>query len=154
MNVLAGIQIVEATDPDGRFIIDDGRHIAYTLRDLFVNWQSSKDIDANGNEWDPKLLDIFERGLTVHKVKYEDDTNRDYRQIWQSARHVESNDNVRYTSIFLIHEIGRKAIRCTMVTKTEPMPIWSASTVAPISQLYTDGCESPKGSSRTRSSRS
>ena len=109
MNVLAGIQIVEATDPDGRFIIDDGRHIASTLRDLFVNWQSSKDIDANGNEWDPKLLDIFERGLTVHKVKYEDDTNRDYRQIWQAARHDESNNKVRYTSIFLIHEIGRKA---------------------------------------------
>ena len=117
MNVLADVQVLERTDADGRYLIDDGLQISWTVTDLKIAWGTSPDIDPCGSNWDPKLIDLFENGMDVVFVQYVDDS-KDSRQIWQAGRHDETNNKVRYTSLYTFHQIGTKALRPSVMIFT------------------------------------
>ena len=70
---------------------DDGSATVHTLLRLLGEFRSDGGADTNGEAWHANLADVFEDGLPVRWVHYEqDDLNTSV--LWNIAKHDEANN--------------------------------------------------------------
>ena len=110
-NVGGNISILDKTDPDENYIIDDGLQTAYCLKDeLFPAWEADKSMDPEEKPWDPKLVELFTDGVSVDVVEYKDDS-RESRIEVQADRHDETSNKFRFTAVYTLAQVATNAIK-------------------------------------------
>ncbi len=103
MNVFSDVQVLDLKDCDGNVIVDDGLQTVQALKDLREAWSKNKDAPCC-----PKLVAIFEKGLWVKEVQYEENENRFIREAWNAARHDEENNRYQPTELYRKIEVAQK----------------------------------------------
>ena len=63
-----------------------------------MKWRSDDERDPNGEQWQQNLVDVFEEGLPVKWLVYEDDSLA-LRKLWNIGKHDESNNKFDASSI-------------------------------------------------------
>jgi len=110
LSVTDGVRALEREDMDGKRLGDDGMHTVATLLGLKAEWEQEPEVDACGNPWCPKLIALFEGTLRTNIVQYDDDS-KEARIIHQAGRHMETNNRIRFTPIYVAIEVGASAMR-------------------------------------------
>jgi hypothetical protein len=99
-SVTCGVQIMDKEDTDGRKLIDDGVSTVLALRRCHAAYQANKETTPEGDVWPQSLMSIFSSGLHVRVVAYEDDDDREVREAWNTAKHDEESNTIRWSTLF------------------------------------------------------
>ena len=91
---------MEAESPDNLKLIDDGLSTVCSLIACHEEFKRNSEATPKGNPWPGNLVDVFEKGLQVRVVQYEDDEDRDKRFRWNVAKHDAENNTVRWSSVY------------------------------------------------------
>ena len=113
------VSVLEKTDAEGKFVIDDGLNTHTALVTLEERYQAGNVDD--GEEWDAKLIDVFRNGYKVKVVKYPIDHSREARKVYQAGKHNIDNNRFKITSVSIIVEIGEYALRLHDKKKDQAM---------------------------------
>ena len=92
--------MLESESPDNLKLIDDGLSTTCSLIACHAAFKSNPDATPKGNPWPGNLVDVFEKGLQVRVVEYEDDEDKDKRFRWNVAKHDAENNTVRWSSVY------------------------------------------------------
>ena len=97
-SALCAVQLLEKTDENGLFIIDNGRTTVQTMLEIMEAFEKDPELDPNGSPWHSNLVDVFEQGLPVAWVVYEQDDPRT-RKLWNIYKHDEDNNKFDTSSV-------------------------------------------------------
>merc|ERR1712020_451823 len=103
-----GIQILEKESGLGQKIIDDGVSTVAALKACAAEYADNSSLTREGNLWPESLVAIFRCGLSVRVVAYTDDDDLESREAWNTAKHDEENNSVRWSSLHHKVSIVRK----------------------------------------------
>ena len=92
--------MLEAESPDNLKLIDDGLSTVCSLIACHEEFKRNSEATPKGNPWPGSLVAVFEKGLQVRVVQYEDDEDRDKRFRWNVAKHDQENNTVRWSSVY------------------------------------------------------
>ena len=106
MGVTCGVQVLPLEDVDGASIIDDGVSTVQALVDLKKAYK-----DKLLEVTDPQLLAIFDQGLQVTVVTYSDNEDQLSRRAWNTGKHDEENNTVRWSSVHMKISVALDAWR-------------------------------------------
>ena len=120
--------VLEKTDAEGHYIIDDGIITHSALKELYADYLLNAVFEPDDKEAaiDSKLLDIFTNGYKVKVVKYPQDDSRDARVVYQAGKHNVDNNRYKITSVSIIIETGEYALRLNDKIKTKAMSYLTA----------------------------
>ena len=104
MNVFGGVMLLAGasgpeTDAQGNQLVDDGLSTVIAWKEMSAEYDADSDTSPTGEPWDPAVLDVFIRGLTVSECTYEDNSDVALREAWNAAKHDEENNKYRPTSL-------------------------------------------------------
>ena len=99
LSVSNGVQILEKESGLGQKIIDDGVSTVAALKACAAEYADDSSLTREGNLWPESLVDIFRYGLSVRVVAYTDDDDLESREAWNTAKHDEENNSVRWSSL-------------------------------------------------------
>jgi hypothetical protein len=102
--------LLQKTDEDGKWIIDDGLATTRVLADLERSWKEDGGKDPTGEPWHHNLVDVFEKGMPVKWLVYEDDTLA-LRKLFNIGKHDESNNKFDASSVAQKVEAAQDALR-------------------------------------------
>ena len=91
---------MDKEDTDGRKLIDDGVSTVLALRRCHAAYQANKETTPEGDVWPQSLMSIFSSGLSVRVVAYEDDDDREVREAWNTAKHDEESNTIRWSTLY------------------------------------------------------
>ena len=116
LTVGAQLRLLKNTDGEGRRYVDDGKQTLTVLASLQEKYRAGESPGSlvssdQGDicEWDKKLVRIFENGLQCQLVEYTDDS-KDARIVYQAGRHMQENNRVRYTPLYILWDLGKKTL--------------------------------------------
>ena len=102
-SVACGVQVLPVEDADGASLIDDGVSTVQALVEL-------KAAHAEGKlTTDTQLLAIFEQGLQVTVVQYPDNDDLIARRAWNTGKHDEESNTVRWSSVYMKIMVAKDA---------------------------------------------
>ena len=102
-SVACGVQVLPVEDADGASLIDDGVSTVQALAELKAAHAEGKSIT------DERLLAIFEQGLQVTVVSYPDNDDLVARRAWNTGKHDEESNTVRWLSVHLKSTVAKDA---------------------------------------------
>ena len=108
LSVSNGVQILEKESGLGQKIIDDGVSTVAALKACAAEYADDSSLTREGNLWPESLVAIFRYGLSVRVVAYTDDDDLESREAWNTAKHDEENNSVRWSSLHHKLSIVRK----------------------------------------------
>ena len=123
ISILKGVIALNETDADGNQFIDDGSATIHTLSRMKTDWQSDSnrmpDCYFDGDlpeedeafEWDSNLVVIFQEGLKMRVMQWDDDSH-DARAVWHAKAHDENSNKFRVTGIPELHAVATYALGC------------------------------------------
>ena len=111
LTVTCGVQVLEKEAPDNSKLIDDGVSTVSALKECHAAHQACQDRTPEGHDWPSNLLEIFQHGLEVRVVAYEDDDDRDAREAWNIAKHDEESNSVRWSSVYQKISVATKSYK-------------------------------------------
>ena len=62
-------------------------------------WEASPDSTPDGEAWSDSLVQVFRAGLQCRVVQYADNDDRDERSAWNTAKHDEESNTVRWSTL-------------------------------------------------------
>ena len=95
------------TNMSGKYLPDDGRSSVRALCELFAEWQAATEDSA---EWDDKLVDMFQNGVSGRCMEYPLDDSLEARKVYHAGRHHVENNKMRFTPIYIIIDCGVYAL--------------------------------------------
>ena len=98
LGVTCGVQILEKESANGQKIIDDGVSTVAALKACAASYFESAELAPKGEVWSQALVDIFRIGIAVRVMSYSDDDDREARVAWNTAKHDEETNSVRWAS--------------------------------------------------------
>ena len=104
------VSLLQKSDEDGKWIIDDGLATTQVLADLERKWKEDGGKDPTGEPWHQNLVDVFEKGMPVKWLVYEDDTLA-LRKLFNIGKHDESNNKFDASSVAQKVEAAQDALR-------------------------------------------
>ena len=99
LGVACGVQIIEKEDPPGQKLIDDGVSTVAALKMCAKEYEQNAEATPSGDVWSESLVSVFQRGLNVKVVAYEND-DRESREAWNTAKHDEERNDVRWSTLY------------------------------------------------------
>ena len=93
------VQIMDKEDPCGHKIIDDGVSTVEALKMCAKQYATNPDCTPNGDAWQETLLSVFRIGLLVRVVRYSDNDDRELREAWNTAKHDEESNTIRWSTL-------------------------------------------------------
>ena len=111
LSVSNGVQILEKESGLGQKIIDDGVSTVAALKACAAEYADDSSLTREGNLWPESLVAIFRYGLSVRVVAYTDDDDLESREAWNTAKHDEENNSVRWSSLHQKLSIVRKTLQ-------------------------------------------
>merc|ERR1712051_594577 len=108
LSVSNRVQILGKESGLGQKIIDDGLSTVAALKACAAEYADDSSLTREGNLWPESLVDIFRYGLSVRVVVYTDDDDLEEREAWNTAKHDEENNSVRWSSLYQKLSIVRK----------------------------------------------
>ena len=102
-SVACGVQVLPLEDADGASLIDDGVSTVQALVELKAAHAEGKSIT------DEQLLAIFEQGLQVTVVTYPDNDDLVARRAWNTGKHDEESNTVRWSSVYMKIMVAKDA---------------------------------------------
>ena len=91
------------TNVDGKHLPDDGRSSVIALCELFAEWEAAAE---DSEEWDDKLVDLFENGVSGRNMEYPLDDSLAARKVYHAGRHNVDNNKMRFTPVSIICDCG------------------------------------------------
>ena len=116
-------------DQDGKALIDDGKSTVAALQDLYLKWQSVSPQTMSDLGMCPALMDVFQHGLPVTMVLYED-SSPVHRMAWHVGTHDEDANK------YLQSSIPQKVALCKSVLEQLGEGKQWADVVKWLTQLY------------------
>jgi hypothetical protein len=104
---------MDAEDPNGRKLIDDGVSTVEALKMRATHYETNPDATPDGDLWQESLLPIFRIGILVRVVAYSDNDDRELREAWNTAKHDEENNAIRWSTLHQKLEIVTARFRKT-----------------------------------------
>ena len=83
--------LLRKTDEDEKWIIDDGLATTTVMMELREQWVTNGGEAPNGECWPESLVEVFEHGLPVQWLVYEDDSAA-LRKLWNIGKHDADNN--------------------------------------------------------------
>ena len=144
LGVSNGVQILEKESGLGQKIIDDGVSTVAALKACAAEYADDSSLTREGNLWPESLVNIFRHGLSVRVVAYTDDDDLESREAWNTAKHDEENNSVRWSSLHHKLSIVRKHFKRFSDWQKVKALCWTCMGQArgPPSAV---GCGQPKG---------
>ena len=102
-SVACGVQVLPVEDVNGASIIDDGISTVQALVELKAGHAEGKVVT------DAQLVAIFEQGLHVTVVTYNDNEDMLARRGWNTGKHDEESNTVRWSSVYMKIMVARDA---------------------------------------------
>ena len=99
LSVSNGVQILDKEYGLGQKIIDDGLSTVAALKACAAEYADDSSLTREGNLWPESLVTIFRYGLSVRVVAYTDDDDLEEREAWNTAKHDEENNSVRWSTL-------------------------------------------------------
>ena len=98
--------LLRKTDEDDKFIVDDGMATLGAMWFLEDKWMKNGGNDPTGNggedpndaPWHANLVEVFQNGMPVQWLEYEDDAVQ-IRKLWNICKHDAENNKFDATSI-------------------------------------------------------
>ena len=120
VTLLSSVKGLPEQDVDGKRYIDDGASTVETLKVMKTDWLANKEnmpatyfegLDASDDvsKWPSSLVEVFEEGLEILLLEYED-SSQDMRRIYQSQAHDEQNNKFRGTGVLTMLQVGQTAL--------------------------------------------
>ena len=106
LSVTCCVQVLPLEDVDGASIIDDGVSTVQALVDLKASY-TDKRLEVT----DAQLLAIFNQGLQVTVVTYSDNEDMLSRRAWNTGKHDEESNTVRWSSVHMKISVALDAYR-------------------------------------------
>ena len=100
LSVTNGIQILEKESEEGQKLIDDGVSTVCALKACAAIYAENSSQTPDGDLWPGSLVQIFQYGVYVRVVAYTDDDDLEARAAWNTAKHDEENNTVRWSSLY------------------------------------------------------
>jgi len=104
---------MDAEDPNGRKLIDDGVSTVEALKMCATHYETNPDATPDGDLWQESLLPIFRIGILVRVVAYSDNDDRELWEAWNTAKHDEENNTIRWSTLHQKLEIVTARFRKT-----------------------------------------
>ena len=106
--VACGVQLLDSEE-DGKKLIDDGLSTCTALLEIFQeHWVTNPAAKPNGDLWDCGLAELFQHGLFVKIVRYEDDDDFEAREAWNIAKHDKESTSVAWSTVCSKINIAKK----------------------------------------------
>ena len=99
LGVACCVQILDKEDPHGQKLIDDGVSTVAALKMCEQEFQKNSDATPSGEIWSESLAAVFRVGLNVRVVAYTDNDDRESREAWNTAKHDEESNTVRWSTL-------------------------------------------------------
>ena len=99
LGVSCGVQIIDKEDASGQQIIDDGVSTVAALKTCMGAWEANPDSTPDGEAWSESLVQVFRAGLQCRVVAYADNDDREDRSAWNTAKHDEESNTVRWSTL-------------------------------------------------------
>ena len=98
--------LLRKTDEDDKFVVDDGMATLGAMWFLEDKWRENGGEDPSGNggedpngaPWHANLVEVFQNGMPVQWLEYEDDALQ-IRKLWNIGKHDAENNKFDATSI-------------------------------------------------------
>ena len=97
--ILSDVSVLQKTDADDRYRIDDGLATVTALSQLLTLYNKAVDDADNDAQWPHNLVEIFESGIPVNFVAYERDEVL-LRRLWNVSKHSEDNNKHRQSGVY------------------------------------------------------
>ena len=107
LSVACGVQVLPVEDVDGASIIDDGVSTVQALVDL----KKAQEESNFSLITDDHLIAIFGQGLQVTVVTYSDNDDMCARRAWNTGKHDEENNTVRWSSVYMKIMVAKDAYK-------------------------------------------
>ena len=107
MGVASCVQVIDKEDANGQMLIDDGVSTVSALKVCFQAWGANPDTTPDGEAWSESLVQVFQAGLECRVVAYADDDDRENRSAWNTAKHGEESNTVRWSTVY--HKLNTDA---------------------------------------------
>ena len=107
LSAACGVQVLPVEDVSGASIIDDGVSTVQALVELKAAHAESQLVT------DAQLLAIFDQGLQVTVVTYSDNDDMLARRAWNTGKHDEENNTVRWSSVYMKIMVAKDAYAAT-----------------------------------------
>ncbi len=114
MNVFGGVTLLKGTaDADGCTLIDDGLSTVLAWKEMEEEYgHNASETPLAGQPWDPKVLEVFSKGLVITWASYDSEAggneNQMLREAWNAAKHDEENNKYRNTPLHVKLHIVQK----------------------------------------------
>ena len=117
---LGQVQLLAKTDEDDLYLIDDGRATVETLVELLDAFEENPEVDPDGNPWHDNLVEVFEKGLPVTWVRYDNDDMKT-RKLWNIYKHDEDNNKFDVSTVACKVRAASDALQAAGSDRTRAM---------------------------------